>query len=51
MTTPQLNDKLLIDPRAKLLAVLDQAEDYRGIALRAKDVASVGPMSASWSFT
>jgi hypothetical protein len=25
------------DPRAKLLAVLDHAEQYRGLALRAKD--------------
>jgi hypothetical protein len=26
-----------IDPKAKLLAVLDQAEDFRGLAIRAKD--------------
>jgi hypothetical protein len=28
---------MMIDPRAKLLAVLDYAEEYRGLALRAKD--------------
>jgi hypothetical protein len=28
---------MMIDPRAKLLAVLDHAEEYRGLALRAKD--------------
>jgi hypothetical protein len=28
---------MLIDPRAKLLAVLDRAEDFRGLAIRAKD--------------
>jgi hypothetical protein len=27
----------LIDPSAKLLAVLDHAEEYRGLAIRAKD--------------
>jgi hypothetical protein len=26
-----------IDPKAKLLAVLDQAEDFRGLAIRAKE--------------
>jgi hypothetical protein len=26
-----------IDPKAKLLAILDQAEDFRGLAIRAKD--------------
>ena len=28
---------MLIDPKAKLLAVLDTAEQYRGLAMRAKD--------------
>ncbi len=28
---------MMIDPRAKLLAVLDNAEEYRGLAIRAKD--------------
>jgi hypothetical protein len=28
---------MMIDPRAKLLAVLDVAEEYRGLAIRAKD--------------
>jgi hypothetical protein len=28
---------MMIDPSAKLLAVLDHAEDYRGLALLAKD--------------
>jgi hypothetical protein len=28
---------MLIDPGAKLLAVLDKAEEYRGLAMRAKD--------------
>jgi hypothetical protein len=27
----------MIDPKAKLLAVLDTAEKYRGLAIRAKD--------------
>ena len=27
----------MIDPKAKLLAVLDTAERYRGLAIRAKD--------------
>jgi hypothetical protein len=28
---------MMIAPEAKLLAVLDQAEEYRGLAIRAKD--------------
>jgi hypothetical protein len=28
---------MMIDPGAKLLAVLDHAEKYRGLAMRAKD--------------
>jgi hypothetical protein len=28
---------MMIDPSAKLLAVLDRAEEYRGLAIRAKD--------------
>jgi len=28
---------MMIDPSAKLLAVLDHAEEYRGLAMRAKD--------------
>ena len=28
---------MMIDPGAKLLAVLDHAEEYRGLAIRAKD--------------
>jgi hypothetical protein len=28
---------MMIDPRAKLLAVLDVAEEYRSFAMRAKD--------------
>jgi hypothetical protein len=28
---------MMIDPSAKLLAVLDRAEEYRGLAMRAKD--------------
>jgi hypothetical protein len=28
---------MMIDPRAKLLAVLDHAESYRALAIRAKD--------------
>jgi hypothetical protein len=28
---------MMIDPRAKLHAVLDNAEEYRGLAIRAKD--------------
>jgi hypothetical protein len=28
---------MMIDPEAKLLAVLDKAEEYRGLAMRAKD--------------
>jgi hypothetical protein len=31
------SNAMMIDPRAKLLAVLDHAEEYRGLALRAKD--------------
>jgi hypothetical protein len=27
----------MIDPKGKLLAVLDHAEEYRGLAIRAKD--------------
>jgi hypothetical protein len=27
----------MLDPKAKLLAVLDTAEKYRGLAIRAKD--------------
>ena len=27
----------MIDPKAKLLAILDTAERYRGLAIRAKD--------------
>jgi hypothetical protein len=28
---------MILDPKAKLLAVLDQAEEYRGLAIRTKD--------------
>jgi hypothetical protein len=28
---------MMIDPEAKLLAVLDNAEEYRGLAMRAKE--------------
>jgi hypothetical protein len=28
---------MMIDPEAKLLVVLDNAEEYRGLAIRAKD--------------
>jgi hypothetical protein len=28
---------MMIDPGAKLLAALDHAEEYRGLAIRAKD--------------
>jgi hypothetical protein len=28
---------MMIDPNAKLFAALDQAEAYRGLAIRAKD--------------
>jgi hypothetical protein len=28
---------MMIDPEAKLLAVLDKAEEYRGLVIRAKD--------------
>jgi hypothetical protein len=28
---------MMIDPRAKLLAVLDHAEEYRGLVIRARD--------------
>ena len=28
---------MMIDPEVKLLAVLDKAEEYRGLAIRAKD--------------
>jgi hypothetical protein len=28
---------MMIDPKAKLLTVLDQAEGYRGLAIRARD--------------
>ena len=28
---------MMIDLKAKLLAVLDKAEEYRGLAMRAKD--------------
>jgi hypothetical protein len=28
---------MMIDPEAKLLAVLDKAEEYRGLPMRAKD--------------
>jgi hypothetical protein len=28
---------MMINPSAKLLAVLDHAEEYRGLAIRAKD--------------
>jgi hypothetical protein len=41
----------MIDPKAKLLAALDRAEEYRGLAIRAKDRASVRSMSASWRCT
>jgi hypothetical protein len=27
----------MIDPKTKLLSVLDHAEEYRGLAIRAKD--------------
>jgi hypothetical protein len=37
MTKPHDTDKLLTDPEAKLLAVLDKAEEYRGLAIRAND--------------
>jgi hypothetical protein len=28
---------MMIDPEAKLIAVLDNAEEYRGLAMRAKE--------------
>jgi len=28
---------MMIDPKAKLIAVLDNAEEYRALAIRAKD--------------
>jgi hypothetical protein len=28
---------MMIDPKAKLLAVLDQAEEYRRLAIRSRD--------------
>jgi hypothetical protein len=28
---------MMIDPKAKLIAVLDNAEEYRALAVRAKD--------------
>jgi hypothetical protein len=37
MTKPHSTDKLLTDPEASLLAVLDKAEEYRGLAIRAND--------------
>jgi hypothetical protein len=39
----------MIDPKAKLLAVLDTAEKYRGLAMRAKDRGEREPMSVSSS--
>jgi hypothetical protein len=38
-----------VDLKAKLLAVLDQAEGYRVPAIRSRDRASVSPTSISWS--
>jgi len=28
---------MMVDPKAKVLAVLDNAEEYRGLAIRARD--------------
>jgi hypothetical protein len=41
---------MMIDPGAKLLAVLDRAEEYRGLALRAKDRGERESTSASSSY-
>ena len=37
MTDSAEASAMMIDPSAKLLAVLDHAEEYRGLATRAKD--------------
>ena len=42
---------MMIDPGAKLLAVLDKAEEYRGLAMRAKDSREHECYCVSWSCT
>ena len=37
MTESTESIAMMIDPGARLLAVLDKAEEYRGLAIRAKD--------------
>ena len=37
MLTPRPSNKLLINHKAKLVAALENAEAYRGLAVRAKD--------------
>ena len=49
MLTPRPSNKLLINHKAKLVAALDNAEAYRGLAVRAKDRAGVNPTSVSRS--
>ena len=41
MTKPRTTEKLLIDPEAKLRAVLDNAEEYRGLAIRSATKSSL----------
>ena len=38
-----------VDLKAKLLAVLDRAEEYRVLAIRSRIEASVSPTSISWN--
>jgi hypothetical protein len=43
---------MLIDAKAKLLAALDHAEEYRGLPIRANDrTASVSCINAFWNCT
>ena len=38
-----------VDLKAKLLAVLDQAERYRVLAIRSRDRGELSPTSISWN--
>ena len=49
MLTPRPSNKLLINHKAKLVAALDNAEAYRGLAVWRSIAASVSPTSVSGS--
>ena len=49
MVTPRLSNKLLINHKAKLIAALDNAEAYRGLAVRAEDRGTSVSRSGAWS--